>query len=83
MSTRQQPEKEISMNKSQNVDSCIQLLKEMRGDQSNELGPGQQRALAGEIRRLKKLKKQSHVNRDELYRVVSEVAETVSKILRS
>jgi hypothetical protein len=74
---------EISMNKSRYLDSCIQILKEMRGDQSNELGSEQQRALAGEIRRLKRLKKQTHVNRDELYRVVSEIVETVSDILRS
>lgn len=71
------------MNKSRYLDSCIQILKEMRGDQSNELGSEQQRALAGRIRRLKRLRKQMHVNRDELYRVVSEIAETVSEILRS
>ena len=71
------------MNKSRYLDSCIQTLKEMRGDQSNELGSEQQRALADKIRSLKRLKKQTSVNRDDLYRVVSEVAETVSKILRS
>lgn len=69
------------MNRLKNLDSCIQILKGMRGDQSNELGSEQQRALAEEIRKLKKLKKQSHLNQDELYRVVSEIAESVSKIL--
>jgi hypothetical protein len=53
----------------------------MRGDQSNELESEQQRALAEGIRKLKKLKKQPKVKRDEVYRVVSEVAETVLKVL--
>ena len=69
------------MNKSKYLDSCIQILKGMLGDQSNELGSEQQRALAGEIRKLKKLRKQPLMKRDELYRIVGEIAETVSKIL--
>lgn len=68
---------------SKHLDSSIQSLKEVLGDPSNELGSEQQRALMGEIRRLTKLKKQPHVNRDELYRVISKVADTVSRILRS
>lgn len=69
------------MNDMKYLDSCIQILKGMRGDQSNELESEQQRALAAEIRKLKKLKKQPKLNRDELYRLVSEVAETVLRIL--
>jgi hypothetical protein len=69
------------MNKSKYLDSCIQILKGMLGDQSNELGSEQQRALAGGIRKLKKLRKQPLMKRDELYRIVGEIAETVSKIL--
>ena len=69
------------MNKSKYLDSCIQILKGMLGDQSNELGSEQQRALAKGICKLKKLKKQSKLSHDELYRVVSEIAELVSKIL--
>jgi len=69
------------MNNSKYLDSCIQILKGMRGDQSNELESEQQRALAEGIRKLKKLKKQPKVKRDEVYRVVSEVAETVLKVL--
>ena len=68
---------------SKHLDASIQSLKDVLGDPSNELGSEQQRALAGEIRRLKRLTKQPHINRDELYRVVSKVAETVSEILRS
>ena len=69
------------MNDSKYLDSCIQILKGMLGDQSNELGSEQQRALAVEVRKLKRLKKQPQMKCDELYRVVSEIAETVSKIL--
>jgi len=69
------------MNHSKHLDSSIQILKRMRGDQSNELGSEQQRALGKEIDRMKKLKKQRTASRDEIYRIVSEVAETVSKIM--
>jgi len=69
------------MNDSKYLDSCIQILKGMLGDQSNELGSEQQRALAEGVRKLKKLKKQPQMKRDEVYRVVSEIAETVSRIL--
>jgi hypothetical protein len=70
------------MNESKYLDSCIQILKGMLGDQSNELGSEQQRALAEGIRKLKKLKKQPQMKRDEVYRIVSEIAETVSRILQ-
>ena len=63
------------------LDSCIQILKGMRGDQSNELGSEQQRTLAEGIRKLKKLKKQPKLKHDELHRVVSEIAESVLKML--
>jgi hypothetical protein len=53
----------------------------MLADQSNELGSDQRRALAGGIRKFKRLRKQPNMKRDELYRVVSEIAETVSKSL--
>lgn len=69
------------MNRSKYLDSCIQILKGMRGDQHNELGSEQQRALADGIRKLKKLRKQPKLNHDEVYRVVSEIAESVSKML--
>jgi hypothetical protein len=69
------------MEYSKHLDSCIQILKGMRGDQSNELGSRQQRALGREIQKLKRLAKQQHVDPDELYRIVDEVAKTVSAIL--
>jgi hypothetical protein len=69
------------MNRLKNLDSCIQILKGMRGAQSNELGSEQHRAIDEAIRKLKKLKKQSNLSQHELFRVVSEIAESVSKIL--
>ena len=74
--------KGASMNQSKYLDSCIQILKGMLGDQSNELGSEQQRALAKEIRKLKSLQRQPKMSRDEVYRVVNEVALTVSNILQ-
>jgi len=66
---------------SKRLDSCIQSLKQMIGDPSNELGSEQQRALKSEIRKLKRLKKQPSCKREELYRVANEIAEEVLKIL--
>lgn len=69
------------MHHSKYLDSSIQSLQGIRGDQSNELGSEQQRALAKKIHKLKKLKKQPKLKQDELYLVVGEIAELVSKIL--
>ncbi len=62
------------------LDSCIQILKGMRGDQSNELESGQQRALGREMVKLKRLKKQQNPDHDEVYRLVAGVALAVSEI---
>jgi hypothetical protein len=64
------------------LDSSIQFLRGMLGDQTNELESGQRRALSVEISKLKRLKKQPKLTRAEIYRVVGEVAETVSTILK-
>ena len=63
------------------VDSSIQILKQMLGDQSNELGSERQRAFSREIRKLKKLKRQPNLKREDVYRVVSEVAKTISELM--
>jgi hypothetical protein len=65
------------MNQSKYLDSSIQVLKQMLGDQSNELGSEQRRALAKEIRKLKRLQRQPTMSRDEVRRIVNEVALTV------
>jgi hypothetical protein len=69
------------MNELKYLDSCIHTLREMLGDKSNELESEQRRALAAEIRKLKRLKMRHRIDSEELYRIVSEIAETVSKIL--
>jgi hypothetical protein len=70
------------MNQSKYLDSSIQILKEMLGDQSNELGSEQQRALTNEVRKLKRLKRQPQISREEVSRIANEVALTVLKILQ-
>jgi hypothetical protein len=68
------------MNPSKYLNSSIQLLKQMLGDQSNELGSEQRRALAREIRKLKSLQRQPKTSHDEVRRVVDEIALTVFDI---
>jgi hypothetical protein len=69
------------MDNSKYLGSCIQILKGVLGDQSNELESEQQRALGARIRKLKKLKKQSKIDPAELYAIVEEIAEAVFEIL--
>lgn len=64
-----------------NLNAIISNLKEMMGDKKNELGSAQKGALAGSIRKFKKLSKQPRIKRAELERTIREVAETVFKIL--
>lgn len=68
------------MNKHRTVDSCISILKEMRGNKTNELGSGQQALLTDCIRRLKTLAKQQRITHEELSCVIDEVAAAVFKI---
>lgn len=63
------------------LDSCIDYLKKMLGDPHNELESDQCRALTEELRKLKRLKLKPTISRDDLYRIVSEVAVTVSEIM--
>lgn len=69
------------MSKFKHVDASIQILKGMLADQSNELESEQQRALSAAIRKLRRLRKEPKIEREELVRVVSEVAEAVSRVL--
>ena len=66
------------MNKAKYVDSSIEILKSMLGDESNELGSGGKRALTSAIGKLKKLKRQRNATYGEVFRTVAEVAELVS-----
>lgn len=69
------------MNQVKTIDSCIEYLKTMLRDQLNELESEQRRALAKELRKLKRLKLKPKLDRDEVCRVVSEVAATVAEIM--
>jgi hypothetical protein len=68
------------MNKTKHVDSSIQILKAMLGDQSNELESEGKRALASAIGKLKSLRRQPDATHADIYRTVAEVAELVSEI---
>ncbi len=63
------------------IDSCIEYLKAMLRDQLNELESEQRRALTMGLRKLKRLKLRPQLNRDEVRRVVREVAVTVTEIM--
>jgi len=67
------------MNKA-NVDTSIQRLKEMLGDETNELGSDGKKALCGAVGKLKRLKKHPNATYDEVYQTVAEVAELVLKL---
>lgn len=69
------------MNYVKTIDSCIEHLKTMLRDQLNELESEQRRALTKELRKLKRLKLKPKLDRDEVCRVVSEVAATVAEIM--
>ena len=62
------------MQHTKNLDSCIQRLKVMQGDLSNELESGQRRMIAVWIRELKGMKKQPRLSQREIYRLVDEIA---------
>lgn len=69
------------MNRRARLDSCIERLQEFLADETNELGLAQRRSIAKKICRLKKLKKQTKLTHEELYRVVNEIAEAVSQMM--
>jgi len=69
------------MNLNKRLDSCIEQMQVILSDHTNELGQEQQKLIAQNIRVLKKLKKQTRLSHDELYRAVSQIAESVFKML--
>ncbi len=69
------------MNDSKYLDSCIQILKGMLEDQSNEWESEAKRVLSSGIRKLRMLKKQARIKPEELYRTVSDIAKAVSEIM--
>lgn len=69
------------MHQQKRLDSCIKMLQTIVADPTNELELAQQRTIARNIRKLKKLKKQPRLTRDEVYNAVSEVSETILEIM--
>ena len=67
----------MNTNQAKHLDPCIEHLKRMLGDKSNELESGTRRALAAALRKLKKLKKQPTTTYEDVHRTVAEVAKTV------
>lgn len=78
---RQQPDNEGNMMTKKFLDSSIDCLKKMLADHNNELGSGERRALRKALHKLKKLKLEPKVSREEVSRVVSEVALIVFEIM--
>ena len=71
------------MNNQRAIDSCISALKEMLGNPNNELSSEQQSKLRKGIRSLKRLKKATNLTHNQVFKVVSEIAETAFEILES
>jgi len=67
----------MKANKQKYLDSSIQHLKQMLVDQSNELESERKRELVAALRKLKRLKKQPDATREDVYRIVAEVAKAV------
>ena len=62
------------MKTSKLVESCIEELKTMLGDENNELSSGQREQLMAGIRELKKLQKATRLTHQEVYMVVARIA---------
>ena len=67
------------MKKTKYVDASIQALKQMLGDETNELGSVGKRTLSRAVGELKRLKRHPEATYDDVSRTVAEVAELVLK----
>jgi molecular chaperone DnaK (HSP70) len=65
------------------IDSGIDLLRKMLEDPNNELSSEQQSKLKKGIRKLKWLKRATKLSYQQVYEVVSEIAEAAFEILNS
>ena len=65
------------------TDSSIDLLRKMLGDPNNELSSEQQSKLKKGIRDLKRLQRATNLTHQQVFAVVSKIAETVYEILKS
>jgi hypothetical protein len=62
------------MKTSKLIESCIEELKKMLGDENNELSSGQREELMAGIRELKRLQKATRLTHQEVYMVVARIA---------
>lgn len=70
------------MYKKRYIDSSIDQLRKMLGDPNNELSSEQQSKLKKGIRDLKRLQKATRLTHQQVFVVVSKIAETVYEILK-
>jgi ABC-type transporter Mla subunit MlaD len=65
------------------IGSCIDQLRKMLGDTNNELSSEQRSNLKKGVQNLKKLQKAKDLTHEDLFNVVSEIAQTALEILES
>jgi hypothetical protein len=69
------------MKKSKNWQFCMDTLKSLQNE--GEFEPEQKSALEGAQKGLRKLRRKTNPSREEIYRVVRQVAEAILNILNS
>lgn len=65
------------------IDSCIELIKAMLRDTNNEFTSEQRNMLKNGIRELKRLQKATKLTHQELFTVVSRIAEAAFEIVNA
>jgi hypothetical protein len=70
------------MNTSKAIDSCIEEIKNLLGDENNELTSGQRKDLTACVRRLKRLRSKKLLKYQEVYIVVAQVAKVVHTLVK-
>lgn len=71
------------MHTSKHIDTCIELIKTMLADINNELTSGQRSKLKKGIRDLKRLQKATRLTHQEVFAVVSQIAEAATEVLNA
>ena len=71
------------MNTRRTIDSCIDLLRKMLGDPHNELSSEQQSKLKKGVRSLKKLQRATNLSHQQVFVVVSEIAEVAFEMIKT
>ena len=69
------------MNTSKAIDSCIEEIKSLLGDENNELTSGQREDLTACIHRLKSLRSKKLLKHQEVYIVVAQIVDVVHTLV--